>query len=194
MFTGLIECGGVVRALEARGDQANLVVSAPFADDLAEGESIAVNGVCLTATRHDQDTAAFDLLGQTLRVTALADLREGSIVNLERALRVGDRLGGHFVLGHVDGIGDITALEAAGQDHRLIVRLPPELVPYCIEKGSMAIDGISLTIAEIEADLATFWIIPHTFTCTNLHTLRPGQRVNLEADILAKHLGKLIER
>ncbi|GAA5484331.1 riboflavin synthase [Haloferula sargassicola] len=192
MFTGLVETTGLVRSIEARGEQARLVIAIPFAAELGEGESVAINGVCLTAVEHDDATASFDVLRQTLAVTSLGDLAEGSTVNLERALRAGDRFGGHFVLGHVDGSGEIEALEAIGQDHRLAIRLPENLVPYCIDKGSLAIDGISLTIAELEGSLATFWIIPHTFGRTNLHTRSPGQKVNLEVDVLAKHVAKLL--
>ncbi len=192
MFTGLVESTGRVRSIEPRGEQARLMIEIPFASELAEGESVAVNGVCLTAVARDHQSAAFDVLRQTLVVTSLGDLTPGSTVNLERALRMGDRFGGHFVLGHVDGTGEITALEPTGQDHRLTLRLPQDLVPYCIDKGSLAIDGISLTIASIEDDLATFWIIPHTFERTNLHARQVGNRVNLEADVLAKHVAKLL--
>lgn len=192
MFTGLVEACGNVRSLEARGDQARLSIAAPFASELAPGESVAVNGCCLTAVGIDPVGADFDVLMQTLRVTSLGDLKPGSPVNLERALRAGDRLGGHFVQGHIDDTGVVETLEPRGQDHLLEIRLPEMLAPLCIDKGSLAIDGISLTIAEIEGTLARFWIIPHTFEQTNLHARRPGDRVNLEADILAKHVAKLL--
>lgn len=194
MFTGLIEACGEVLARETHGDQARLRLAVPFAAELAVGDSVAVNGCCLTAVELDAASAAFDVLTKTLEVTSLGDLAPGDRVNLERALRMGDRLGGHFVQGHVDATGVIEALESRGQDHVLAVRLPPELEPLCLEKGSLAIDGISLTLAELDGTLARFWIIPHTFAETNLGRRAVGQRVNLEVDMLAKHVAKLIGR
>jgi riboflavin synthase len=194
MFTGLVECTGTVVSLEPRGEQARLTIGLPFSEALDEGESVAVNGCCLTAVTHDDSSASFDVLTQTLKVTSLGDLTAGDPVNLERALRAGDRFGGHFVQGHVDGTGAIEAIEPAGQDHRLDIRLPEEIARLCIDKGSLAIDGISLTIAELDGTLARFWIIPHTWERTNLHARLAGQRVNLEADILAKHVAKLLGR
>lgn len=192
MFTGLVEACGSVRSLETRGDQARLSIAAPFAAEMSLGDSVAVNGCCLTAVAIDPVGVDFDVLMQTLKVTSLGDLKPGSPVNLERALRAGDRLGGHFVQGHIDDTGVIARLEPHGQDHVLEVRLPEHLAPLCIDKGSLAIDGISLTIAELEGTLARFWIIPHTFQQTNLHARHAGDRVNLEADLLAKHVAKLI--
>lgn len=193
MFTGLVECTGTVSALMERGDQARLTIRAPFADELALGDSVAVNGCCLTLASADADGVHFDLLKQTLEVTSLGDLSAGSLVNLERAMRVGDRFGGHFVLGHVDATGEITRLEPHGQDHRLDVRLPTGMVSLCIDKGSLAVDGISLTIAELRGDIATFWITPHTWGHTNLLAAAQGARVNLEADMLAKHVARLMD-
>jgi riboflavin synthase len=192
MFTGLVEAIGRVRSLEPRGEQARLTLDLPFAAELAMGESVAVNGCCLTVADLDPAGASFDLLGQTLAVTSLGDLHAGSIVNLERALRAGDRFGGHFVQGHVDATGRVLALDERGQDHVLDVSLPPEIARLCIDKGSLCIDGISLTIAELAADRARFWITPHTFTVTHLTDLKCGARVNLEADLLAKHVAKLM--
>ena len=191
MFTGLVEACGRVVSLDMRGEQARLTLEIPFAKELATGDSVAVNGCCLTVVSLDGDEVSFDVLAQTLAVTSLGDLAAGSMVNLERALRMGDRLGGHFVLGHVDDTGVIEVLEADGQDHRLEIRLPDEIASLCIDKGSLAIDGISLTIAELEGSLARFWIIPHTYSHTNLQARASGQRVNLEADMLAKHVAKL---
>jgi riboflavin synthase len=192
VFTGLVECTGTVVGVESRGDQARLSVALPFAPELSLGDSIAVNGCCLTVVSVDPAVASFDVLTQTLRVTSLGDLAEGSIVNLERALQVGDRFGGHFVQGHIDGTGEIVCYESDGQDHRLEIELPESISRLCIDKGSLAIDGISLTIAELEGNLARFWIIPHTHSQTNLSTRQQGQRVNLEADLLAKHVAKLM--
>lgn len=194
MFTGLVESCGRVLALETRGEQARLELEIPFAAELADGESVAVNGCCLTVSGRDGQRVGFDVLAQTLRVTSLGDLAPGDPVNLERALRAGDRLGGHFVQGHVDATGIIETLEPHGQDHRLEVRLPEAIAALCIDKGSLAIDGISLTLAELDGTLARLWIIPHTFARTNLHARRRGQRVNLEADLLAKHVAKLLGR
>jgi len=194
MFTGLVEATGEVLERVERGDQAQLRVALPFAADLEPGESVALNGCCLTVADHDSESARFDLLAQTLRVTSLGDLAPGGRVNLERALRAGDRLGGHFVQGHVDATGTIEALEAEGQDHRLEVRLPAAIARLCVDKGSIAIDGISLTIAGLDGELARLWIIPHTFERTNLRRRRVGERVNLEADLLAKHVARLLGR
>jgi len=192
MFTGLVEACGSVRTLEARGEQARLVLEIPFSTELSLGDSVAINGCCLTVVDIDQETASFDVLTQTLSVTSLGDLKTGSIVNLERAMQVGDRFGGHFVQGHIDATGVVETYEPAGQDHRLEIRLPESIARLCIDKGSLAIDGISLTIAELEDTLARFWIIPHTHAETNLSSRAAGDRVNLEADLLAKHVAKLM--
>lgn len=193
MFTGLIEKLGEIIALEARGEQARLVIAMPFAAELALGDSVAVNGCCLTVVEVSGNAVAFDVLAQTLRVTSLGKLREGSLVNLERALRLGDRLGGHFVQGHVDALGEILALRRDGQDHVVEVTLPSDIQRLCVPKGSIAIDGISLTIAELTAGSAVFWITPHTFLHTNLQAAEVGGAVNLEADMLAKHVARLCE-
>ncbi len=193
MFTGLVEAVGTVVSLEAMGEQARLTLELPFAAELALGDSVAINGCCLTLAAQVAGGAAFDLLAQTLRVTSLGELVAGSRVNLERAMRVGDRFGGHFVQGHVDAAGRITRLESSGQDHIVGVSVPPAIHLLCVDKGSLAIDGISLTIAELTASEAIFWITPHTWENTHLHVARIGQAVNLEADMLAKHVAKLVE-
>jgi len=191
MFTGLVEAAGTVIALENRGEQARLTLEIPFATGLKLGDSVAVNGCCLTVA--DLTTGvSFDLLAQTLQVTSLGALAAGSRVNLERAMQIGDRFGGHFVQGHVDATGMITRLEASGQDHILGVSLPPGIHRLCVDKGSLAVDGISLTIAELKEKEAVFWITPHTWDHTHLHAARIGQAVNLEADMLAKHVEKLL--
>ena len=164
MFTGLVEAVGVVNSLVTKGDQARLTLHLPFSAELALGDSVAINGCCLTVAELIPDGACFDLLAQTLRITSLGALTAGSEVNLERALRVGDRLGGHFVQGHVDATGTITRLEESGQDHILGVSLPAEIHRLCVPKGSLSVDGISLTIAELRPDQAVFWITPHTWT------------------------------
>jgi riboflavin synthase len=192
MFTGLVEAVGTVLSLAAKGEQARLTLDLPFAAELALGDSVAVNGCCLTVADLAPGGTAFDLLAQTMRVTSLGNLAAGSIVNLERAMMVGDRFGGHFVQGHVDGTGKVTRLEASGQDHIVGVSLPPEIHRLCIDKGSLTLDGISLTIAELTADGAVFWITPHTWEQTHLHVARIGQAMNLEVDMLAKYVDKLL--
>ena len=193
MFTGLIEATGKVLSIEPRDEQVRLTLLIPFANELTDGESVAVNGCCLTVTRHDEKSASFDVLQQTLNVTSLGELSEGRLVNLERAMLAGDRFGGHFVQGHVDNTGEIVDLSPHGGDYRLEIELPSELMPLCIDKGSLAIDGISLTIAELKDSSAVFWIIPHTMEMTRLNDAEIGQRVNLEADVIAKHVARLLE-
>ncbi len=190
MFTGLVEATGRVIALSQKGPQARLELEIPFASELALGDSVAVNGCCLTVAELG-DATSFDLLAQTLKVTSLGQLAAGKIVNLERALAVGDRLGGHFVQGHIDDTGSILDLSPSGQDYRLEVSLPQEISALCLDKGSLCVDGISLTIAELTEESAVFWITPHTFKATHLEGSAIGQIVNLEADLLAKYVKKL---
>ncbi len=192
MFTGLVEATGSVLSLESKGEQARLTLDLPFAAELAPGDSVAVNGCCLTVAELSANGTAFDLLAQTLKVTSLGVLATGSVVNLERAMMVGDRFGGHFVQGHVDSTGIVTRLETNGQDHIVGVSLPPEIHRLCIDKGSLTLDGISLTIAELGADGAVFWITPHTWEHTHLKTAKVGQAMNLEVDMLAKYVDKLL--
>lgn len=192
MFTGLVESTGTVARIEPLGEQARLSIEIPFSQELALGDSVAINGCCLTVAAIEENLTHFDLLAQTLRVTSLGALSPGNKVNLERAMLAGSRFGGHFVQGHVDGTGTLTAIEPLGQDHILRVSIPQNLLPYCIDKGSLTVDGISLTIAELYPEGAVFWITPHTWLHTHLHEARPGQPVNLEVDVLAKYVEKLI--
>ena len=192
MFTGLVESTGTLSNIENKGAQSRLAISIPFLEELALGDSVAINGCCLTVAEMDSQFAYFDVLAQTLMVTSLGDLEVDHKVNLERALRAGDRLGGHFMQGHVDTTGTLIDLSKSGQDHRLEIAIPEGIHRYCIDKGSLAIDGISLTIAELTEQSAIFWIIPHTFSHTHLHACEVGKRVNLEADILAKYTEKLL--
>lgn len=195
MFTGIVESVGSVQSIDFREGGARLVLNVGnMAKELSLGESVAVNGCCLTVTHFDGDagTAAFDLLIETMRVTSLGELHEGSIVNLERALQIGDRLSGHFVQGHVDTTALILALEPVGMDYQFTVALPGEWAHLVVHKGSICIDGMSLTIAELGEDRMTFWITPHTFAVTNLRNAREGGIVNLEFDMLAKHLERLV--
>jgi len=154
---------------------------------------VAINGCCLTVVNSDDESASFDILKQTLLVTSLGSLKPGSLVNLERAMLAGGRFGGHFVQGHVDAIGEIVDFSPQGNDHRLEIELPAEIHKLCIDKGSLAIDGISLTIAELTDVSAVFWIIPHTIQETHLQQATIGQKVNLEGDVIAKHVAKLLE-
>lgn len=196
MFTGLVESTGTVLSLEPRGDSARLTLRVgAMASELAEGESVAVNGCCLTVTEKDAtgQTACFDLLMQTLRVTSLGDLEAGSLVNLERAMAMGARFGGHLVQGHVDATVRILDWSEHGQDHRLEVELPAEHRGLVIPKGSICLDGISLTAAEVSPASVTCWIIPHTFQVTNLHTKKAGARLNVEFDMLGKYVRELVK-
>jgi riboflavin synthase len=197
MFTGLIEATGEVVALEERGDSARLTLQAPssLVAALTDGESVAVNGCCLTVTEKEPEagTLGFDLLAQTLRVTGLGELKPGSLVNLERAMQVGDRFGGHFVQGHVDATGVIIDWSVHGQDHRLEIEVPEEGRGLLIPKGSICIDGISLTAAEVTESSVVCWIIPHTLKMTNLEQRERGQQVNLEFDMLGKYVRSLLQ-
>ncbi len=193
MFTGLVEATGKVEAFQLKGEQAKLTLSVPFSSELVLGESIAVNGCCLTVASFDGATADFDILKQTLDVTSLGELKEGSLVNLERAMLAGSRFGGHFVQGHIDATGTVLDLSEHGSDYRLEIKLPADILKLCIDKGSLTIDGISLTIAELTDESAVFWIIPHTWEMTHLSKASIGQLVNLEADVLAKHVARLLE-
>ncbi|NOY00015.1 MAG: riboflavin synthase [Verrucomicrobia bacterium] len=192
MFTGIVESCGEVRAMESVEAGFRLSLGIPFAEDLRQGESVAVNGCCLTVTMIKNDVVTFDLLAETCRVTNLGDLKAGGVVNLERALKATDRMSGHFVQGHVDCTSEILELEAVGQDYRLKVSLPENFARYLINKGSICVDGMSLTAAEVGEDSFTIWLIPHTMEITNLKERQVGQRVNLEFDMLAKYVEKLV--
>jgi riboflavin synthase len=196
MFTGIIEELGVVDAVQSRAAGARLKVRcATVMSDMTEGASIAVNGVCLTAVDLRPDSFSADLAPETLRRSNLGDLRPGSRVNLERPLSPTGRLSGHIVQGHVDGTGEFLGLEELGdQNWWLRIRVPAELDPFLVFKGSIAIDGISLTIAALEADVLSVTIIPHTYRNTTLAGYRTGSRLNLECDVLAKHVEKLLRK
>jgi riboflavin synthase len=193
MFTGLIEEVGTVTSTREREHSKQLQIVAPrIAKKIRTGESVAVNGCCLTLSAHRADQLTFDLLGETLARTNLKMLKRDSFVNLERALRTDGRLGGHFVQGHVDCTSRVISFEQTGGDHRLAVELPAEFARYLACKGSIAIDGISLTVAEVSPMSFVVWIIPHTKRHTNLHRAEAGTLVNLEFDILAKYVERII--
>ena len=193
MFTGLVEETGELLALERSAAGARLTLRAPvITGDIRLGDSVAVNGCCLTVTAREGEMLAFDLLDETLARTNLGQLAAGAPVNLERALAAHARLGGHFVQGHIDTASRVLAFEQVKADHRLEIALPGEFARYVAFKGSIAIDGISLTVAEVAADSFVVWIIPHTMAVTNLHGRKTGESVNLEFDLLAKYVERIV--
>ena len=199
MFTGLIQETGRVTSLEKlrtrRGaERTRIAVASPrIPSQLAAGDSVAVSGVCLTAVSIDDGRFSADLAQETLQRTSLDRLQVGALVNLELPARAQDRLGGHVVQGHVDGVGELLRLEkvASGEDWRLAVRIPPNLEKYVVSQGSIAIEGISLTVAKIDGDELEIAIIPHTYQATNLRSLRAGDPMNIEVDVLAKYAEKM---
>ncbi len=194
MFTGIIEDLGTFQAPNHEAAGTSLTVAArKIADELKAGDSVAVNGVCLTATRTENGVFTCDLSPETLQRTCLGRLREGVALNLERPLAVGDRLGGHFVMGHVDGIGRLASTAPNGSGCVMSFCFPPELARYLVYKGSIAVDGISLTIASLANESFTVAVIPHTLEVTNLKALRPGDEVNLEVDILGKYFERFLQ-
>ena len=194
MFTGLIERMGTVGRVESRGKGKRLAIAEPgMAADATIGQSIAINGACLTVAAHSGDTMQFDAGPETLAKTTLGTLKPGSRVNLERALQVGARLGGHFVQGHVDGVGHIHQ-RTGGADWDLVwIKTPAELTRLMVPKGSVAVDGVSLTVVDVEPTRFSVALIPHTLANTTLGALRVGQAVNIETDILGKYVLRLLE-
>lgn len=195
MFTGLIEEVGEVVALRVNGDPTQLQIAAPrLAGKIRIGDSVAVNGCCLTVASRRDNELTFDLLQETLDRTNLKTLRRASRVNLEPALAADGRLGGHFVQGHVDCAARILALEMKGADQRIEIELPAEFARYVAFKGSIAVNGISLTVAEVSPKSFAVWIIPHTRMQTNLAVARPDDLINLEFDLIAKYLERMLDR
>jgi riboflavin synthase len=194
MFTGVIEELGRVVAFETKDTGARVTITcSAILQDANVGASIAVNGACVTAVELSTESFSADLAPETLKRTNLGDLKPGSCVNLERPLRPNSRLDGHFVLGHVDSTAEVASIQALGHDNWwLQIRMPPELMHYVVNKGSLAVDGISLTVAEVADNFVAFTIIPHTFDHTTLQTYRAGSRINVEVDVLAKHIEKLV--
>jgi riboflavin synthase len=193
MFTGLIEEVGQVVAVRASNRGTELQIAAPRTAEAAKkGESIAISGCCLTLTSCRGDRLTFDLLQETIARTNLKNLRQNSRVNVERALRADGRLGGHFVQGHIDGVSPIIGFERKGADFRLEIELPGKLAHYVAPKGSIAVDGISLTVAEVLPTSFVAWIIPYTKRHTNLDRAKSGDLVNLEVDILSKYVERMI--
>lgn len=196
MFTGIVEELGIVERIDRRGDGARLKIQCRKALEGSEaGSSIAVNGVCLTAVDLSASSFVADLAPETMRRTNLGDLRPGSGVNLERPLSPSGRLSGHIVQGHIDGTGELLTLDELGDNNWwLQVRIPSELDRYLVYKGSIAIDGVSLTVAELRGEVAAITVIPHTYLSTTLGARKPGERLNIECDMLAKHVEKLLAK
>jgi riboflavin synthase len=195
VFTGIVRERGRVASIEGGTDGVRLQIeAAQTAAQTAVGDSVAINGVCLTATSVERGTLSFDAVAETLRRTSLGRLEPGSEVNLEPALRAGEPLGGHIVQGHVDGVGRVRSLEPEGDGALLTVEAPPELLRYCVEKGSITVDGVSLTVAALADETFAVALIPHTLAETTLSGLAPGDEVNLEVDVLAKYVERLVTR
>jgi len=196
MFTGIIEeVGKVTTIKEERGTRRLTVAATQLIKELKKGDSIAVSGVCLTAVGITPGSVAFDLAEETWERTSFSRMHEGALVNLELPMRADGRFGGHIVQGHVDGTGEFVSLEhiAGADDYWLRIRIPAQLEPYVIFKGSLSIEGISLTVAKIEGTEVAVAIIPHTAEMTNLRSLKPGDPVNLEVDMIAKYVEKMMK-
>jgi riboflavin synthase len=192
VFTGLIQDVGTVEALESGAAGARLQIATELAREIAAGDSVAVNGACLTATAVGDGGFETEAMNQTLDVTTLGALEPGSRVNLELAMKASDRLGGHIVQGHVDGVGEVAAIEADGFARRLRVELEPRLLRYAIEKGSIALDGVSLTVAALGESWVEVSLIPETLGRTNLGEAEAGRRLNVECDLIAKYVERIV--
>jgi len=192
VFTGLIEDVGTVKSVERTGDGARLRISTPLGAELSLGDSIAVNGCCLTATAVDSDSFETEAMNQTLEVTALNRIDEGGRVNLELAMKASDRLGGHIVQGHVDGVATVASVEDDGFARRLRIELPAQLLRYVVDKGSITLNGVSLTVAQLGDSWAEVSLIPETLERTNLTQAEPGSKLNVECDIVAKYVERLV--
>lgn len=192
MFTGIVEELGTVAALERLDDAARITIDCGLLDDVRPGDSISVNGCCLTVVEHDERRWTADVMQETLDKTGLGALRAGDRVNLERAVPASARLGGHIVQGHVDGVGTVVARHPSEHWEVVEVSLPPGLAPLLVDKGSIAVDGVSLTVVTVGDDSFTVSLIPETLARTTLGTRAVGEHVNLEADVLAKHVARLV--
>jgi riboflavin synthase len=192
VFTGLIEDVGRVDSVESGAEGARLRIATKLGPQIGEGDSVAVDGICLTATRADAEGFETEAMNQTLDVTALGGLEAGSHVNLELAMKASDRLGGHIVQGHVDGVGEVAAIEEDGFAKRLCIALPRELQRYVIEKGSIALSGVSLTVAMLGDGWLEVSLIPETLERTNLAEVEVGRKLNVECDVVAKYVERLV--
>lgn len=193
MFTGIITDLGKVTSVENRGDRRLAITTRWSMADVAMGASIACSGVCLTVVEKGEGWFAVDVSAETLACTTVGEWKAGTTVNLERALRMGDELGGHIVSGHVDGLARVISIEKIGDSHGFVFEAPTALAPFIAAKGSVALDGISLTVNSVDATRFTVNIIPHTWQETTVHTLTPGSRVNLEIDMLARYVSRMME-
>ena len=195
MFTGIIRELGRVRERQDAGGGMRFSVDAPrTAGVVGIGDSVSVNGCCLTAVEVQNGTVTFDAMPETLKRSALGRIQRGSGVNVEPAIRVGEPLGGHYVQGHVDGIGRVRSVAREGEDVRVQIEAPTEVLRYCVEKGSVTVDGVSLTVTELTDDTFEVALVPHTLSATTLAHLTRGDEVNLEADVLAKYVERLLSR
>ena len=194
MFTGIVRERGRIVSLEGDGEGLTLSVEAPeTAAGLATGDSVSIDGVCLTAERVENGRVTLHAVPETLERSTLGTFAAGDDVNVEPALRAGEPLGGHYVQGHVDAVGRIRSVADEGDGRRVVVEAPPTVLGYCVEKGSITVDGVSLTIAGLEQDAFAAALVPHTLEVTTLGSLRPGDEVNLEVDVLAKYVERLLE-
>jgi len=197
MFTGLIQAVGQVSSIEHQESSARLEISSKeIASEIAQGDSVSVNGVCLTVVSFDESEFTVDVMVQTLNLTSTGSLKVGSAVNLELATRTADRLGGHIVQGHVDGVAEVVAISADSQWTRMDMSIPKELMKYVVAQGSICVEGVSLTVGELNdpADHISVWLIPETLANTNLSQKRVGTALNIEVDVLAKYVERLIAR
>lgn len=191
MFTGLVAAMGEIKAIERRSESALLTIKTELVSDMKVGDSISVNGVCLTAIETSDSNFTADVMLQTLRLATLGGLSTGDLVNLELAARPTDRLGGHIVQGHIDGIGEVIENAPGEKWNKFRIRIPAELEKYIVNQGSIAIEGVSLTVGEIVEEEVTLWLIPETLARTNLAHKNVGSKVNIEVDIIAKYVAKL---
>ncbi|HWI16083.1 MAG TPA: riboflavin synthase [Burkholderiales bacterium] len=194
MFTGIVAAVGRIAGMQpaTAGARVEIDAGALALDDVAVGDSIAVNGVCLTVVSRTAKTFCVDVSGETLSCTV--GYAPGDAVNLEKALRLADRLGGHIVTGHVDGVGSVVTIVPAGENRIVTIAVPPELSRYVARKGSIAVNGVSLTVNDVEADRFTVNLIPHTLAATTLHAIEAGARVNLEVDMMARYIERMLEQ
>jgi len=193
MFSGIIETTGSITKVEQTADGAKLTLTSAIpSEEVSLGESICINGACMTVTAIDEKELSFDISVESLRRTNLGDLRQGSVINLERSLRVNDRLSGHVVSGHVDGVGQVQSIQPEGDSFLYTFAIPTELSRYVVEKGSVAVDGISLTVFHCKPTSFTCAIIPHTYQVTTLHAKKLGDKVNIECDMQGKYIEKFV--
>lgn len=197
MFTGLISYLGNVKSIELNGDSAKLIITNPeITKEIKVGDSVAVNGVCLTVTEFDSSGFAVDVMVQTLNLTSTGKLKAGDLVNLELATKSSDRLGGHIVQGHVDGVAQVAAIAQEPKWQRMDIKVPKALMKYVVAQGSITVEGVSLTVGQLDddADQVSVWLIPETLAKTNLSSKKVGDLLNIEVDVLAKYVERLIAR